>query len=58
MEIYGVNLRIQSEYKKMRTRKTPYFDTFHAVESVVFNNGYGWSITSRFGLECLVITVR
>ena len=24
-------LRIQSEYRKIRTRKTPYLDTFHAV---------------------------
>ena len=24
-EIYGVNLRIKSEYRKIRTRKTPYF---------------------------------
>ena len=46
-EIYGVNLRMQSEYRKRRTRKeisvfspntvkygpekTPYLDTFHAV---------------------------
>ena len=46
-EIYGLNLRIQSEYRKRRTRKqisafspntvkygpekTPYLDTFHAV---------------------------
>ena len=29
---YGVNLRIQSEYRKIWTRKTPYFDTFHAVK--------------------------
>ena len=28
---YGVFLRIQSEYGKKRTRKTPYLDTFHAV---------------------------
>ena len=28
---YGVFLRIQSEYWKKRTRKTPYLDTFHAV---------------------------
>ena len=26
-----VNLRIQSEYRKIRTRKTPYLDTFQAV---------------------------
>ena len=29
---YGLNLRIQSEYRKIRTRKTPYFDTFRAVK--------------------------
>ena len=29
-EIYGVNLYSQSEYRKMRTRKTLYLDTFHA----------------------------
>ena len=29
---HGVNLRIQSEYGKIRTRKkTPYSDTFHGV---------------------------
>ena len=31
MEIYGVNLRIQSECGKIWTRKTPNTDTFHAV---------------------------
>ena len=31
MEIYRVNLRIQSECWKIRTRKTPNIDTFHAV---------------------------
>ena len=30
-EIYSVNLRIQFEYRKIRTRKTPYLDTFHEV---------------------------
>ena len=30
-ERYGVSLRIQSERRKMRTRKTPNTDTFHAV---------------------------
>ena len=30
-EIYSGNLRIQSEYRKIRTRKTSYLDTFHAV---------------------------
>ena len=31
IEIYKVNLRIQSEYWKIRPEKTPYWDTFHAV---------------------------
>ena len=31
MEIYYVNLRIQSKYRKIRAKKTPYLDTFHAV---------------------------
>ena len=31
-EIYGVNLRIQSESRKIRTRNNSvYLDTFHAV---------------------------
>ena len=30
--IYGLNLRIQSKYGKIRTRKTPYLDTFYAVK--------------------------
>ena len=29
-EIYSANLRIQSEYWKIRTRKTPNTDTFYA----------------------------
>ena len=30
-ERYSVSLRIQSEYEKIRTRKTPNTDTFHAM---------------------------
>ena len=30
-EIYGVNLRIQSEYRKIGPEITPHLDTFHAV---------------------------
>ena len=30
-EIYRINLRIQSEYMKMHTRKTPHLDIFHAL---------------------------
>ena len=33
-EIYGENFRIQSECGKIRTRKTPNGDTFHAVISL------------------------
>ena len=28
---YSVNLRIQSQYRKIRIRKTPYLDTLHTV---------------------------
>ena len=31
-EKYSVSLRIQSEWEKMRTRRTAYTDTFHAVD--------------------------
>ena len=31
-EIYYVNLRIHSENRKIRTKKTPYLDAFHAVQ--------------------------
>ena len=31
MERYPISLRIQSECGKMRTRKTPNMDTFHAI---------------------------
>ena len=42
-EIYGVNLRIQSEYGKIRTRKkTPYSDTFHGVTD--FTHCFGITI--------------
>ena len=30
-EIYGVNLRIQFEYRKYGSETTPYLDTFHTV---------------------------
>ena len=33
-EGYSVSLRIQSECGKIRTGKTPYLDTFHAVIDV------------------------
>ena len=31
MEIYRVNLSIQSKDEKIQTRKTPYLNTFHAL---------------------------
>ena len=34
MESYAVNLQIQSKYRKIRSKKTPYLDTFHAVYSI------------------------
>ena len=34
-ERYGVSVRLQSEYRKIRTRKTPNLDTFHAVTSTL-----------------------
>ena len=30
-DMYSVNLRFQSEYRKYLPEKTPYLDTFHAV---------------------------
>ena len=40
LNIYSVNLRIQSTYEKIRTRKISYSVNFHAVEkSIIFNDG-------------------
>ena len=36
-ERYGVSLRIQSEYGKMRTRMTPNMDIFYAVKTAYSN---------------------
>ena len=35
-ETYSANLHIHSEYRKIRTRKIPYLDTFHAVHLVCY----------------------
>ena len=35
-EIYGVYLRVQSEYRKIRTRKNQFLDTFRAVFVFLF----------------------
>ena len=35
MEIYGVNLCIQSKYKTIRTKKIRYLDTFNAVSPII-----------------------
>ena len=54
-----LNLRIQPEHRKIRTRKTPYLDSFHAViTTIIINvllklifsssiNSHGKLITSR-----------
>ena len=34
-EVYSVNLHINSECGKIRTRKTPNTDTFYAVKSFI-----------------------
>ena len=34
-ELYSVNIRIQCESEKTRTRKTPNKDPFHAVMSMI-----------------------
>ena len=36
MEIYSVNLRIQSKFRKVRTRKTPNMDTFYSISSIKY----------------------
>ena len=38
MEIYRVNLSIQSKDEKIQTRKTPYLNTFHALFWAVSRN--------------------
>ena len=43
-ERHGVSLRIQSKGGKIRTRKTPYLDTFHAVTISLDHN-----ISSSYG---------
>ena len=53
-EIYWINACVQSEYRKIRTRKTPYLDTFHAVRketvmcTISFQNSANMLITIVF----------
>ena len=42
-EIYSVNLRIQSKNRKIRTRKTPYLNTFHAVLLKFKSYNFWWT---------------
>ena len=35
---YGVNLRVQSEYRRIRTEKFPHLDTFHAVSNTLLTS--------------------
>ena len=63
---YFLSLRIQSEYGKTQTRKTPYVDTFHSVVGLnqgpsVFKNQslssyykYMWSLCKRLHLKKLI----
>ena len=43
-EIYGVNLRIQSKYRKICTRKTPYLNTFNAVVQNKTQNSFTFMV--------------
>ena len=51
-ERYFVSLRIQSERGKIRTRKTPYLDSFHAVRS---NEEY-WRISDLTTNQTVIFT--
>ena len=44
--IHSLNLRIQSENRKIRTRKTPYLETFHAV-NIYYTSSLSFKISSR-----------
>ena len=44
MKILKINFLIQSKYEKIRTRKTPYLDTFRAVSSSFFGWGGGKAV--------------
>ena len=47
-ERYSASLRINSEYGKIRTRKTPNTDTFHAVATVMHPvSNYMFKINNR-----------
>ena len=50
-ERYGVSLHIQSEYGKIRTRKTPNMETFHALlmrNVSLYPTGNIWQCLTRF----------
>ena len=50
-ERYGVFIRIQSEYGKTRTRKTPNTDIFHAVLSISLEYQWKYCTTSPMSTE-------
>ena len=55
---YGVSLRIQSEYRKIRTRKTPYLDTFNAVEDFqIWKNILHPSTKKQYGGSRLLLLI-
>ena len=43
-EIYGANLCIQSKYRKIWTRKTPYLNTFNAVVQNKTQNSFTFMV--------------
>ena len=57
MEIYSVNLRIQSECRKMRTRKTPNKDTIHAVLQQIDNGLSVHQVTRNRNLTDLLSSI-
>ena len=58
-ERYFVSLRIQSEYGKIRTKKTPYLDTFHAVPFIHKSEvKYISQTKSYFVISCLKLIIN
>ena len=60
-EIYGVYQRIQSVYWKIRTRKTPYLDTFHEVSNTTLRkekqecDKYSWGLFKQIRCKLSVL---
>ena len=55
---YGVSLRIHSEYRKIRTRKTPHLDSFNAVEDFqIWKNILHPSTKKQYGGSRLLLLI-